>query len=121
MYISKVMLVPSAPMTHQTVSPDTKLLTMTPDMSPATRVDAVTVAVPLAADTRPMATWSWFLGFEKGRKQKQELKVKTSVCSPQPLQVIRNTKATEAELGRREQGQLLGLRSCKLSEMIRSE
>ena len=29
---------------------------MTPDMSPATRVDAATVAIPLEADTMPMAT-----------------------------------------------------------------
>ena len=57
---------------HQTSAHQTSdMLTMTPDMSPAARVDAATVAIPLAADTVPMATWSWFWGFEKRANQKQ--------------------------------------------------
>ena len=44
---------------------------MTPDMSPATRVDAVTVAVPLAADTEPMAIWRkfWVLKKEENKNK----------------------------------------------------
>ena len=47
--------------------------TMTPDMSPATKVDAATAAVPLAADTMAMATWMTddSLGFEKAGERKK--------------------------------------------------
>ena len=54
---------------------------MTPDMSPATKVDAATAAVPLAADTMAMATWITddSLGFEKVEREKSQ-SIEMKIC-----------------------------------------